>query len=118
MSKRPLDEESIATRKLKWKESESGKVIVFRPCLGQSRIGKKISVLFGFADYRIRLDKTGSEVWKSCDGETSIREMRGRLGKSLPDEEQCGLEERLTAFLHQMNRSGMITILTPDKNKS
>lgn len=117
MSNRPINEEAVATRKLDWKQNENGTVTVFRPCFGNSRVGKRISALFAFDDYRIRLDKTGSEVWKLCDGQTRIREMRVILAESLPDEDRDGLGERLSAFLHQMNRSGMITILTPENRE-
>ena len=109
----PIDKNSVITRNLKWQENETGLVVVFKPCLGNNRIGKRIAEIFAFDDYRIRLDCLGSAVWKLCNGTTSLDRIHTRLVESFPEQDKDTLEERLVAFLHQMNRSRMITIFSP-----
>jgi len=113
MKNNPIDKNSVITRNLKWQENETGLVVVFKPCLGQSSTGKKIAAIFTFDDYRIRLDRMGSAVWKLCDGSTSLDRILTHLAESFPDEDRKALEERLVAFLHRMNRSRMVTIYSP-----
>jgi len=115
MKNPPIAKDSFATRNLKWQENETGLVTVFRPCLGKNRIGKRIAEIFAFDDYRIRLDQIGSIVWKYCDSSTRVEEIRAHLETSFPEEDKNTLQDRLFAFLHKMNRSGMITIFSPEE---
>ncbi len=115
MNKQPIPRDSVITRNLAWQEDSTGLVTVCKPFLGNSRIGMKITEALGFDDYRIRLDRTGSIVWKLCDGRTGIEAIRNRIEESFPEEDPESLDDRLTAFLHKMNRSGMITILSPER---
>lgn len=114
MKNQPISNDSVVVRNLEWLEKEPGLVTVLRPCLGNSRIGKRMATVFQFDDYRIKLDRLGSAVWKLSNGRTSIEEIRQQLAASFPEEDRATLEERLTAFLHQMNRSRMVTILRPE----
>ncbi len=109
----PIAKDSVVSRNMKWQENSEGLIIVFKPCLGQSRIGRRITEIFAFDDYRIRLDPLGSAVWKLCDGSTKFEEIRSHLESSFPEEDKDTLGERLNGFLHQMNRSRMITIFSP-----
>lgn len=115
MKIQPIPSGSVITRNLAWQEDSAGLVTVCKPFLGNSRIGMKITEALGFDDYRIRLDRTGSIVWKLCDGRTGIEAIRERIEESFPEEDPESLDDRLTAFLHKMNRSGMITILSPER---
>ncbi len=105
----------MVIRNLEWQEKGTGLVTVLRPCLGKSRISRRIATIFQFDDYRIRLDQVGSAVWKLCNGQTRIDAIKNELAASFPEEDKETLEERLTAFLHQMNRSRMVTILSPEE---
>jgi hypothetical protein len=114
MKNQTISNDSIVIRNLEWLEKEPGLVTVLRPCLGNSKIGKRMAAVFQFDDYRIRLDRIGSAVWKLSNGRTSITEIKRQLASLFPEEDEDTLEERLTAFLHQMNRSRMVTILSPE----
>lgn len=114
MKNQPIPSGSVIIRSLAWQEDSTGQVIVRKPFLGNSRVGRKISESLGFDDYRIRLDRTGSIVWKLCDGRTRVEAIREKMEDSFPEEEKESLDVRLTAFLHKMNRSGMVTILSPE----
>ncbi len=114
MKNQPISNDSVVIRNLEWQEKGTGLVTVLRPCLGNGRIGKRISTVFQFDDYRINLDLIGSTVWKFCNGKTRVEKIKDELAKAFPEEDRETLEERLTAFLHQMNRSKMVTILSPE----
>lgn len=116
MKNQPISNDSVVIRNLEWQEKGTGLVTVLRPCLGSNRLGKRISTIFQFDDYRIRLDQVGSAVWKFCNGKTRVEEIKDELAAAFPEEDKETLEERLAAFLHQMNRSRMVTILSPKKN--
>ena len=96
-------------RRLKWTEKYE-KVIVFRPRFGKSRFGIKVANMVGLTDYRIRLDKIGSLVWKHCDGNTSVQQIVEALRAHFGDEVEP-VDKRLRVFLTQMQRSKMIEIL-------
>ena len=115
MKNQPISNNSVVIRNLEWQEKGTGLVTVLRPCLGKSRISRRIATIFQFDDYRIRLDQVGSAVWKLCNGQTRVEAMKNELAASFPEEDKETLEERLTAFLHQMNRSRMVTILSPEE---
>ena len=115
MKNQPISNDSVVIRNLEWQEKGTGLVTVLRPCLGKSRISKRIATIFQFDDYRIRLDQVGSAVWKLCNGQTRVEAIKNELVASFPEEDKETLEERLTAFLHQMNRSRMVTILSPEE---
>jgi hypothetical protein len=97
-------------RRLKWTEKE-GRVVVFRPRFGESKLGKKFADLVGLTDYRIRLDEVGSLVWKHCDGETSVEKILGEMRAHFGDKIEPA-DQRLKTFLAQMQQSKMIEILS------
>lgn len=104
---------AVIERKLFWQEDENGQVTVFRPCLGNNRFGKRIAAFFGFADYRIKLDQIGSEVWRLSNGQRHVEQIKALLEEKFPEEESEDLGERLDAFLKKMNQTKMISILIP-----
>jgi len=116
MKNRQIPENALVIRKLEWKEDQEGRVTLLRPCLGNSRIGKRIAEILRFDDYRIRLDRIGSAVWKLSDGGNDVKRIRTELARMFPEEAGEMIEERLNAFLHQMNRSRIIEILGPGPN--
>ncbi len=118
MKNQLISNDSVVIRNLEWLEKEPGLVTVLRPCLGNSRISKRLTTIFQFDDYRIKLDPIGSAVWKLSNGRTSVEEIRRQLASDFPEEDRETLEERLNAFLHQMNRSRMVTILSPEDTAS
>ena len=59
-------------RRLGWREGTDGRVVVLRPRLGESRLGRWVGTLLRDPYYRIRLDDFGTFVWKACDGDTPL----------------------------------------------
>ncbi|MEJ2082280.1 MAG: PqqD family protein [Acidobacteriota bacterium] len=95
-------------RRLEWHE-EDQRVIVLRPRLGESKIGRKLARMLGFPDYRIRLDEIGTVVWKWCDGESTAAEIAGKMKERFGAKVEPA-QERLQTFILQMSRARMIEI--------
>ena len=58
-------------------------------------------------DLTIKLDETGSMVWKLCDGDHAVEEIAAALEKGGVAEAR-DVGSRLATFLDQMSRRGMI----------
>lgn len=101
--------DSRILRRLRWKEDENGRVVVFRPRLGESRWGRWLTAKLKLSDYRIRLDEIGTLVWKACDGETTaaqiVKQMRTQFGEKAEP-----AEDRLRDFALRMGRARLIRI--------
>ncbi len=94
-------------RLLEWEEAPDGRVEVLRPKFGTGRLGRWLSARLLRPHLRVRLDRTGSFVWRLCDGERTVEQIAGALreheGATAPD-----LRSRLELFLETMTRRGMI----------
>lgn len=94
-------------RRLDWRELDDGRCVVLRPRLGEGRIGRWLASKVGDPCYRIRLDDVGSFIWKTCDGETPLTRVAGRLRDEFGARVEPA-EERLARFVQSMLRSRMI----------
>jgi len=94
-------------RLLEWEEGPDGLVEVLRPKFGTGRAGRWLSRWLFRPHLRVRLDDTGSRVWRLCDGAHTLAEiaraLRDHAGATAPD-----LDSRLQSFLETMTRRGMI----------
>jgi hypothetical protein len=92
---------------LEWQEGDDGCVEVLRPKFGTGRVGRWISSRLRHPQLTIKLDETGSFVWKMCDGDHAVEEIAAALEagslETTPD-----FRPRLAVFLTQMARRGMI----------
>lgn len=102
MQRRPI-------RLLEWEEDEAGRVMVLRPRLGRSPVGKWISSRLPDPYYRIRLDDIGTMVWKSCDGSASLSEIAEQMRRHF-GERVDPAQERLKQFVHKMVRARLIRL--------
>jgi len=100
-------------RRLDWNEADDGRVIVLRPRFGEGRMGRRLAVLFGLGDYRIRLDEIGTLVWRRCDGSHRGSEIAEELRREFGSRIEPA-EERLNRFVDQMLRARMIEAAPPD----
>ncbi len=62
---------------------------------------------------RIRLDETGSSMWRLFDGESSLREVAATLRDELGDDVE-NLEGRIDLFVSTLYRRRMIQIIGDD----
>ena len=61
------------------------------------------------APYRVHLDDVGSFVWRRCDGEHTLAEIGRALGETFGERVEP-IDERLPRFVHQLERSQLITL--------
>ena len=98
-------------RRLGWREGTDGRVVVLRPRLGESRLGRWVGTLLRDPYYRIRLDDFGTFVWKACDGDTPLdviaQQMQRHFGPDV-----APADERLGRFIQSMLRSRLIAVGT------
>ena len=94
-------------RRLDWREGDDGRVEVLRPKFGTGRIGRWISSRLRRPDLAIKLDETGSFVWKLCDGGHAVEEIAAALEESAVATAE-DVRPRLALFLNQMVRRQMI----------
>lgn len=94
-------------RLLDWEEGPDGNVEVLRPKFGTGRPGRWLSRRLSRPHLRVRLDSTGSFVWRLCDGQHTVeqiaRALRAHEGAIAED-----LGPRLESFLRTMTRRRMI----------
>jgi hypothetical protein len=86
-----------------YEEEGTGKVVILVRKFKNDRfshfvLGRRSPVI------RIRLDETGSEVWKTIDGESNVAALLDHLNTLWNDnpEKTSGLEKRLAGFLSIM----------------
>ena len=92
-------------------EVEDDLVIVQVPRF-DGRIGAWLVRRLRRPNYRVRLDRFGTDVWRLCDGARTVREiaqvLRGKHGEEIEP-----AEERVAGFLQRMDRARCL--LLPDK---
>ena len=96
-------------RRLDWRDLDDGRCVVLRPRFGEGGVGRWLAARLGNPCYRIRLDDVGSFIWKTCDGETPLTVIAGRLRAEFGGRVEPA-EERLARFVQSMLRSRMIEV--------
>jgi hypothetical protein len=83
-----------------WYTNDEGLVRIKVPKF-QSNFGKSFcKVVKKDNTFRANLDKTGSLVWKNCDGKNTVKDILEIVKKEFPKEEN--IDQRLFLFLQQM----------------
>ncbi len=92
-----------------WEERD-GRVILRRPVpKGRGVRGLLERAAAFLSSPTIKLDETGSRVWRLMDGSRTVAQIAGELaaGGSLDGE---GAGERIALFVHQLARHGMLRL--------
>ncbi len=91
---------------LKWETGNDGIVTVF---VQNSGFWNKLTQKFlhKAAVSQLTLDNTGSFIWQLIDGNTDVYEIGQSIKKRFGDSAEP-LYERLTLFLRQLERNGLI----------
>ena len=106
MGKSPNLLEMTPRRVRQWQEGEDGRVRVVVPRYGDHLPGRLLGYFFARAPILVRLDETGSKVWKACDGTRTVSEIAGVLAASAPDKDE--LHERLSTYFRELEVSSFI----------
>lgn len=98
-------------RLVPWEETGDG-VTLLVPRFGAGRFGKWLARILRKGPIRVRLDETGSRVWRQLEPGRTV----GEVVKALGVEERgdaADLSLRLDRFLLQLYRSGCIRLGKP-----
>ena len=106
MGKSPNLLEMTPRRVRQWQEGEDGRVRVVVPRYGDHLPGRVLGYFFARAPILVRLDETGSQVWKACDGTRTVSEIAALLavGASGP----ADMHERLSTYFRELEVSRFI----------
>ena len=88
--------------------SDDGMVTVFVPKFKNELAKKYIVPKLKSEDFKIKLDKLGSEVWKKMDGKNKVHEIIKQLAEKLGDDFKQP-EERITKYLFQLYEQKLIS---------
>ncbi|MCD6468942.1 MAG: PqqD family protein [Thermoplasmata archaeon] len=95
-------------KEFKWVAGDDETVVITIPKF-KSRIGRWFCKAIGKdLFFTAHLDNIGSEVWKRCDGATTVGEILNILRERFPNEKE--LDKRLLYYLYRMDELGYISI--------
>lgn len=104
----------IPFRLANWEEDKNTeKIVIIKPKF-ESRISKELLEPFIKSKvFRIKLDDLGTEVWKNCDGNTTVGEIGKILGKKFGPKIEP-IYDRLIKFILELKRSKFIKLECPE----
>jgi len=97
------------TRLAKWEVSPEGKVVVLVPKFRNPLLAKWLMPRLAKPYFHIKLDDVGSEVWKYCDGETSVEQISFRLKERFGTKVEP-VEDRIGRFLNHLERGDLVSM--------
>lgn len=90
-----------------WNVGEDGRVRVLVPRYGSHRLGRWLAARVDRGPIRVRLDQTGSLVWKACDGTRNVAQIAEQVAPDL----QAGSDEihdRMSTYFRELEVSRFI----------
>ncbi|MFQ5877670.1 MAG: PqqD family protein [Acidobacteriota bacterium] len=99
--------EMIPERAREWRLGEDGRVRVLVPRYGDTALGRWIAARVGRPHISVRLDEIGGEVWRACDGISTVGRIADGLQQRFGDR-VAPLHQRLASFLRELERSRFI----------
>jgi len=85
-------------------------VVIFKPKFESALAQKTILPFFKNRHFTIKLDALGSEVWKNCDGERTVKQLGVILAKKFGPEIEP-IYERLIQFVVELQRGKFIRLV-------
>ncbi len=97
----------VPVRTAGWDEDDAGRVVIHAP---RGRLLAFFARLLGRGEHvRLRLDETGSVVWRLLDGERTAQEVAEAAGALLGEDPER-LARRLASFLGDLKRNRLIRL--------
>jgi len=88
-------------------------VVLLRPRFQRGPLARWLQPRLRRPFFRVHLDEVGSFIWGCCDGKTTVAQigeaMAARFGERV-----APAAERLSVFIVQLQRNGLIRLLLPD----
>lgn len=103
----------IPVKRVGWEDLEDGRVVLLRPKFLSPGLGWLQRAL-ARPHFRVKLDPTGTFIWKALDGARTCREVCGAVRERFGEAAEP-VEERTLAFLHHLASGGFASLETqPD----
>jgi hypothetical protein len=87
--------------KIQFEESDDGRITLLKPKFKNKLLVKYIIPRINKPNYKIKLDRFGSFVWKQCNGKNTV----GQIGNLLKEKFQDDIEpvyDRLAVFIQSL----------------
>lgn len=97
----------VPTPAVTFEIGEEGRVVLLRPKV----LSERWRWLLRFMSkpvFRVRLDATGSEVWRACDGIHTVAEIMARVAAMRPSETDS--PQRTALFLRELALGGFLRL--------
>lgn len=103
--------ESKPVRLQQWEVDETTKlVVIYKPKFENAIARKSLLPFFRNKYFTIKLDALGSEVWKHCDGEQTVRQLGIILAKKFGPEIEP-IYDRLIQFMVELQRGKFVRLV-------
>jgi hypothetical protein len=92
----------IPEKEIQFQESTDGRITLLKPKFNNKFLVKYLIPRMNKPNYKIKLDRFGSFVWKQCNGENTV----GQIGELLKEKFQGEIEavyDRLTVFIQSLS---------------
>ncbi len=99
--------ELVPVKNIEWEETDEGLICLLKPKIQFLILRKHLLPHLKHPYYKIKLDKTGSQFWESCDGVRTVEEIAKRMKNALGDEVEP-LYERIALFLQSLEKNKFI----------
>jgi hypothetical protein len=94
-------------RNLEWEEGENGTVVLLVPKFRNSWMRRFVGPQLSKPNFRVKTDPLGTFVWRRCDGNTTVHEIAGEMGREFgPDFDPSF--ERISRFVRQLAKNDFI----------
>jgi hypothetical protein len=93
-------------------EQDGELVVLLRPRFQRGPLARWLQPLLRRPYLRVHLDEVGSFVWARCDGQSTLAEIAEALAERF-GERVSPARDRLSLFVSQMLRGGLIRLLAP-----
>jgi len=94
-------------RTREWDEGDDGRVRVLVPRYGSHRLGRWLAGRVDRGHIRVRLDQTGSLVWRACDGRRNVAQIAEMVAPEL-HQESGHLHDRMSTYFRELEVSRFI----------
>jgi hypothetical protein len=107
----PLDD-LRPVRARRWTSGEEDRVTVLIPKFTNRWLVRWLVPLLAKPEVRLRLDDTGSFVWRQCNGSMTVRQIADTVREHFGGEPEPTLE-RVVQFMRRLTRADTLTFIPP-----
>lgn len=106
----------IPEQKLNFEQSSNGLITLLKPKFKNKFLVKYVQPRIKKPNYKIKLDRFGSFVWKRCDGKNTVAQIGTMLQEHFQDEIDP-VFDRLAAFIQSLVKHNFIAYKNYDLKK-